>query len=112
MTVSAINITIEQGADFSATYNIKNPDESAPSLTNYTIVGTLKKYPGAVGIGSTFTTTLNTSTAVATISLPKTTTASLTPGRHYYDLFLVSQSGTRTKIIEGNALVNASATLP
>lgn len=42
MAVSAINITIEQGADFTATYNIKNPDESAASLASYTVAGTLK----------------------------------------------------------------------
>lgn len=112
MTVSAINITIEQGEDFTRTYNIKNPDESTPTLANYTVAGTLKKYPEAVGVGNTFTTSLNTTTAVLTISLSKTVTSSLKPGRHYYDLFLISQSGTRTKIIEGNAMVNASATLP
>ena len=48
MAVTAINITIEQGADFTATYNIKNPDESVASLADYTAVGTIKKIHRAV----------------------------------------------------------------
>jgi len=111
MATAAINITIEQGADFTATYNIKNPDESAASLASYTVVGTLKKHPGATN-GYEFVTSLTTSTAVLDISLSRTVTASLDPGRYYYDLFLIAPGGTRTKIIEGNVLVNGSATLP
>lgn len=111
MAVTAINIVIEQGEDFSATYNIKNPDESAALLANYTVIGTLKKHPGAV-TGVEFITSLTTSTAVLEISLSRTVTAALSPGRYYYDLFLVAPGGRRTKIIEGNALVNGSATLP
>lgn len=111
MAVSAVNITIEQGADYSATYNIKNPDESSASLLNYTALGTLKKHSGAA-TGDAFTTSLNTDTSVLTTTLSRTVTASLNPGRYYYDIFLVALDGTRTKIIEGNALVNGSATLP
>jgi hypothetical protein len=111
MSVTAINITIEQGADFAATYNIKNPDESAASLLSYIAIGTLKKHPGAA-TGVEFVTSLTTSTAVLEVSLSRTVTASLSPGRYYYDLFLVAPGGTRTKVIEGNALVNGSATLP
>ena len=111
MAVTAINIVIEQGEDFSATYNIKNPDESTAILANYTVIGTLKKHPGAA-TGVEFITSLTTSTAVLEISLSRTVTAALSPGRYYYDLFLVAPGGRRTKIIEGNALVNGSATLP
>ena len=111
MAVTAINITIEQGADFTATYDIKNPDESVASLADYTAVGTIKKHPGAT-TGNQFTTALTTSTAVVDISLSSAVTATLSPGRYYYDIFLISPGGIRTKVIEGNALVNGSATLP
>lgn len=111
MTVNAINITIEQGADFSASYTIKNPDETIASLANYTALATLKKHPGAA-TGYSFTTSLNTTTGVLDTGLSRTITATLTPGRYYYDIFLVASDGTRTKRVEGNALVNGSATLP
>ena len=47
MATPSINLIIEQGEDFSATFTILNPDESAASLANYTVVGTLKKHPGS-----------------------------------------------------------------
>lgn len=111
MATAAINITIEQGEDFSATYSILNPDESIPSLLNYSVVGTLRKYPGA-STGYNFTTSLTVSTGTVTISLSNAITKNLSPGRYYYDLFLVSGAGTRSKAFEGNAIVNPSATLP
>ncbi len=109
MSVTAINLTIEQGEDFSSSFVIKNPDESNPTLTNYSVISTLKKYPGSsIGIG--FTSALNSQTSVVTIGLGRTTTSSLIPGIHYYDVFIISPSGTRTKVVEGNAIINASAT--
>jgi len=110
MSVTSINITIEQGEDFSASFAIRNPDESIATLSNYSVLSTLKKYP-TTSIGTTFTTSLDTTTSVATIGLGRTDTSSLSPGRHYYDIFIVSPGGNRTKVIEGNALVNPSATL-
>lgn len=110
MSVTSINITIEQGEDFSASFAIRNPDESIATLSNYSVLSTLKRHPTA-SIGTTFTASLNTTTSVATIGLGRTDTSSLTPGRNYYDIFIVSPEGTRTKVIEGSALVNPSATL-
>ena len=98
MATAAINITIEQGEDFSATYTVLNPDESVASLANYTVAGTLRKHPGA-STGYSFTTS-------------SSVTKALTPGRYYYDLFLIAPGGSRSKAFEGNALVNPSATLP
>ena len=111
MAVNAINITIDQGADFSTSFSIKNNDESIASLSNYTTLGTIKKYASST-VGTALSTSLNTQTAVVSVGLARTTTSSLSPGRYYYDVFLVSESGTRTKVVEGNALINASATLP
>lgn len=111
MATPVINITIEQGEDFSANYTILNPDGSVPSLANYTVVGTLKKHPGA-STGYSFTTSLTVLSGTITISLSNSVTKTLTPGRHYYDLFLISPGGSRSKVFEGNVLVNPSATLP
>ena len=111
MATAAINITIEQGEDFSATYTVLNPDESVASLANYSVAGTLKKYPGAT-TGYSFTTSLNIASGIITISLANSVTKLLTPGRYYYDLFLISSGVLRTKAFEGNAIVNPSATLP
>jgi len=111
MSVMSVNLTIEQGEDFSHTFNLINPDETPASIANYTAAGTLKKHPGA-STGYEFTVSLNTTTAVASISLPRATTKLLSPGRYYYDLFLIAPDGTRKKRVDGNIIVNGSATLP
>jgi hypothetical protein len=111
MATAAINITIEQGEDFSATYNVLNPDESIAALANYSAAGTLRKHPGAT-TGYSFSTSLTVATGTVTISLSNSVTKLLSPGRYYYDVFLIASGGIRTKAFEGNALVNPSATLP
>ena len=111
MATAAINITIEQGEDFSATYTVLNPDESTAALFGYSTAGTLRKYPGS-STGYNFTTNLTISSGLVTISLSKDITKTLSPGRYYYDVFLISNGGSRKKIFEGNAIVNPSATLP
>jgi len=111
MSVMSVNLTIEQGEDFSHTFNLINPDETPASIANYTAAGTLKKHPGA-STGYEFTISLNTTTAVASIGLPRETTKLLSPGRYYYDLFLIAPDGTRKKRVDGNIIVNGSATLP
>lgn len=111
MATASINITIEQGEDFSATYTILNPDENVAPLLNYSVAGTLRKHPGSA-TGHSFTTTLTVASGTVAISLSNSVTKLLTPGRYYYDLFLISPEGSRSKAFEGNALVNPSATLP
>lgn len=111
MATAAINITIEQGEDFSATYTVLNPDESVASLANYSVAGTLRKHPGS-STGYAFTTSLTVATGTVTIFLANSITKSLIPGRYYYDLFLIAPGGSRSKAFEGNAIVNPSATLP
>lgn len=111
MSVMSVNLTIEQGEDFSHTFNLIKPDETPAAIENYTAAGTLKKHPGS-STGYEFTVSLNTTTAVVSISLARATTKLFSPGRYYYDLFLIAPDGTRKKRVDGNIIVNGSATLP
>lgn len=110
MSVAAVNITIEQGEDFSHTFNIIKPDENPAQLDGYNAIATMRKYPGSA-TGYEFTVTLDIINSTVKIELPNTTTSSLKYGRYYYDVFLVSTTGTRIKVSDGNAIVNSSATL-
>ena len=111
MAVPAINLAIEQGGDFQATFDVLNPDNSNFGLTGYTAVATLRKYPGDI-ISYPFTTTLTISQGKVTLGMASTITDSLVPGRYYYDVFLINTSGNgkRYKVVEGNVIVNSSAT--
>ena len=106
MTVPAVNIVIEKGTDFEATYNVSNSDSSVYSLTNQTATAKIRKHPTATSVKS-FTTSITTSTGEIKISMGSTVTADLTAGRNYYDVILThSVTGKKIKIFEGTALVH------
>jgi hypothetical protein len=45
MAVPAVNITIEQGADFSSTFTITNANGSVYGLSGASAVAKIKKFP-------------------------------------------------------------------
>jgi cytoskeletal protein RodZ len=106
MTVPAVNIVIEKGTSFEATYNVTNADNSVYSLTNQSATAKIRKHPTATSSKS-FTTTITTATGEVKISMGSTVTAELTAGRNYYDVILThATTGKVTKIFEGMAMVN------
>ncbi len=106
MTVPAVNIVIEKGTSFEATYNVTNADNSVYSLTNQSATAKIRKHPTATSAKS-FTTTITVATGEVKISMGSTVTAELTAGRNYYDVILThSTTGKVTKIFEGMAMVN------
>lgn len=106
MTVPAVNIVIEKGTSFEATYNVTNADNSVYSLTNQSATAKIRKHPTATSSKS-FTTTITTATGEVKISMGSTATAELTAGRNYYDVIIThGTTGKVTKIFEGMAMVN------
>jgi hypothetical protein len=108
MATPAVNLIIEQGEDFSATFSVLEPDETAATLNSYTVFATMKKHPGA-STSYTFTTSLVSSQGKITISLNNAVTSTLVPGRYYYDVFTVTSGDIKEKRIEGNIIVQGSA---
>lgn len=106
MTVPAVNIVIEKGTDFEATYNVSNNDSSVYSLVNQAATAKIRKHPTAT-TSKSFTTTITTATGEIKISMSAANTALLTAGRNYYDVILTNSfTGKKVKIFEGTALVN------
>lgn len=111
MALPAVNIVIEKGTDFESTYFISNPDGSVFNLTGYSAIAKIKKYPSSP-TSVPFSVSLVASSGQVKISMASTTTALLSEGRHYYDIVVVSQGyATKTKVIEGNAIVSPSASV-
>ena len=110
MATPAVNIVIEQGEDFFSTFSVLEPDNTTAALNNYTVYATMKKHPGA-STSYSFSTSLISSQGKITINMSSAVTSTLVPGRYYYDIFIVGPgSGTKTKVVEGNVIVNGSAT--
>ena len=84
MTVPAVNIVIEKGTSFEATYNVTNSDNSVYSLTNQTATAKIRKHPTA-NTSKSFTTSITTATGEIKLTMSAANTADLTAGRNYYD---------------------------
>ena len=107
MAVPAVNITIEQGADFASTFTIANSDGTSYNLSNSSAIAKIKKFPESTTSYS-FSTSITVATGQITLSMTDDVTSTITPGRYYYDILVTSVSGLKTRVIEGMAFVSAS----
>tara|TARA_A100001201_G_scaffold103691_1_gene88966 strand:+ start:580 stop:909 length:330 start_codon:yes stop_codon:yes gene_type:complete len=106
MAVPAVNIEIEQGADFTSTFTITNSDGSVFNMSSASAVAKAKKHPTA-GTAYTFSTSIESSTGKITISMTDEVTATMESGRYLYDILLTAAGGDKTRVIQGMALVTA-----
>ena len=108
--VSAVNLTIHKGTYFEETFSLTAEDGLGLNLTGATATAKLKKHPTA-GIAYTFSTTTTVGDSTVKISMSAATTATLPSGRCYYDLILTSSGGLPAKVVEGNVLVQETASV-
>ena len=111
MSVPVVNIVIEKGTDFEATYSVTNNDSSVYSLSSQSATAKIRKHPTAT-TSKSFATTITVGTGEIRISMGSTVTSQLTAGRNYYDVILTNSSnGKVTKIFEGTALVHDTVSI-
>jgi len=111
MSVPVVNIVIEKGTDFEATYKVTNPDSSVYSLTNQSATAKIRKHPGAT-TSKSFITSITSGIGQIKISMASTITAELSEGRNYYDVIVTNgTSGRVTKVFEGTAIVKNSISI-
>lgn len=112
MAVFVSNIVIEQGFDFETTFQLE--DTSTGNLLNlngYSVEAQLRKtYTSSTSVSFGSTILSPVQEGRVTISMGSTQTSLLKPGRHVYDIKLISASGVLSKPIEGAALVRAGVT--
>jgi len=108
MSARVSNIVIEQGANFTNTYFVEDSNNTPLNLTGYTGAAQLAKHP-ASSTKTSFSMTITAATGSVAIALTSGATSSLKPGRYVYDVLLTSGS-TKTRIVEGTALVIAGVT--
>jgi hypothetical protein len=107
MAVPAVNIGIEKGADYFATFTITKPDGTAYDLTNSTALSTLRKYPESDTVSATFSSAITVATGKVTVSLGNTITSDLDHGRYYYNVVVTNiATNKKTRVIEGMAVVS------
>jgi hypothetical protein len=105
MAARNVNLVLEQGVDFQATFTIRNTNNAPLNLTGYTGISSIRKHPTsstAYPLTLTFVDRLNGKIAV---SMGYTATDTIDGGRYVYDVILISPNSYRTRAVQGNVLV-------
>jgi hypothetical protein len=111
MAVTSINLTIEKGTDFGATFIISAEDGAPINLTSHSATAKIRKYPSSP-ISFDFDVSLNISESSIKIELPRETTALLPTGRNYFDILLKYEIDDRvTKVVAGTIIVEETSAL-
>ena len=111
MSVYASNFTLDKGADFETELCLTDDDGSPLNLSGYVASAKIRKYSTSPKYKSFTITFVNRDDGIIRISLSNSQTSGLLSGRNYYDIFLIDGLGKIRKVLEGNIIVNDSATL-
>jgi hypothetical protein len=103
-------ITIEQGATFSTTVNVKDAYYNPVNLTGYSASSQMRKSYYSSSATNITASVTGTSNGEITLSMTSANTSSLTPGRYVYDLVINDGANTVTRVVEGIATVLPSVT--
>tara|TARA_Y100000992_G_scaffold291011_1_gene247082 strand:- start:396 stop:728 length:333 start_codon:yes stop_codon:yes gene_type:complete len=110
MAVPVVNIVIEQGADYSSSFTITNPDGSPYTIFNNSAAATLKKH-SASETSYTFTSEIDPDDGQILLSMSNTLTSTIPPGRYFYDIVITNiNDGYKSRVIEGMAMVTPGIT--
>ena len=111
MAAGNYDIVIDQGSDFAIQLEI-SADGSAVSLTNQSARAQMRPTATSSTKTADFTCTVTSVTeGKIKMQLSNATTASISPGKYYYDIELVnSGTSTVTRLLQGIARVTAEVT--
>lgn len=111
MAVTSINLTIEKGTDFEATFIVTAEDGLGLNFNSHSATAKIRKYPSSP-VFFEFDVTLNTSESSIKIEMSRETTSLLPSGRNYFDILLKYETDDRiSKVVSGTIIVEETASL-
>lgn len=105
------NLTIEQGSDYEIQLTITNDDGTPLNLTDYTASSMVRKHYGSSVTEAFSIDFVDRLAGEINLSMGSSITSSLNEGRYVYDIVLNSPQNFKTRVIQGNVLVNPGVTL-
>ena len=104
------NLSVDQGADYSAEIIVEDANGNVANLANYTVAGQIRKsYASSTATNFTATIT-NAGNGQVTIKLSNTTTNGMKAGRYLYDIEITDNAGVKTRVVEGQITINPGVT--
>jgi len=111
MAVYVVNLVIDQGTDFTQTFTLED-DASGGSLdlAGYTGAAQLRKHASSKKKHDFAVAFPDRANGIVRIDMTDAVTTVIKSGRYIYDILLTDSGGSRTRIVEGSALVREGAT--
>lgn len=103
-----LNFSIDAKTDFKKDFDVLFANGLPISNTGFTANSSIKKSYTSVNYTATFQTQI--SDGVVTLSLSKTQTANIAPGRYLYDIIITDSSNNTIRFYEGVATITPSIT--
>lgn len=113
MSAGTYNIIIEQGADFSKSLSLTDNASNPFDLSDYSEVrGQIRRHYNSETTAATFTMSITGDGTSGQIAwgLSATNTAAMEAAPHLYDVELVKNDGTITRLLEGDVTVKPNIT--
>ena len=104
------NLTIEQGSDYEIELTITNDNGTPLDLTGYTADSMIRKHYGSSVTESFDISFVDRLAGEINLSMGSSITSSLKEGRYVYDVVITSVNNFKTRVIQGNVLVNPGVT--
>ena len=104
------NLTIDQGSSFLAYVDVTDSSGNALNLNGYSVAGQIRKTYSSLTAVSFSATVTNATAGTISLALGDTVTNAMKAGRFVYDVEILSASGTRTRVLEGQVEVTAGVT--
>lgn len=113
MAAGTYNIIIEQGADFSKSLSLTDNAGDPFDLSDYSAVnGQIRRHYNSESVSATFTMSITGDGTAGQVAwgLGATATAAMEPADHLYDVELVKNDGTITRLLQGSVEVRPNIT--
>jgi len=108
MAAGYFNLYLEQGTSFSTTVTLDDVYLNTYNLMGYTASSQMRKSYYSANASAVFTTSINPTQGIITLSLDAPTTSNITSGRYVYDAVIVDQNNNVTRVLEGIVDVSPS----
>ncbi len=108
---TAVNFSIDQGADFSKEFTVTTDGSTAYDISGLTLQSQMRKSYDSSSATATFTASVVTgSSGIYKLVLSNSTTAGITAGRYVYDVMITLADSTIEVVHSGIVTVNPRAT--
>lgn len=103
MAAAQYNITIDAQSDFSRTFAVEEPAGTPVDITGYSFTAQIREHFTQSEHTDFTTSIVDASQGLFKIVLTDTVTGAMSPGKQYYDIVMTSNTGEKTRLLQGDA---------